>query len=143
MRRTIVVAALFALCLGALPAGADDLGGAKTLLCSVRSVSECSQEGPCTGVTPESVSLPLFLKIDLAGKSVMPAKPTEGSRRSEIKSVDRIGGRLILQGSDGGPEEEKRSMGWTASISEETGKLVLSVAGTDVGFVIFGACLAL
>jgi hypothetical protein len=107
------------------------------------SVSECTPEGPCIPVTPESVSLPLFVKIDLAARAVVPARPGESERRSEIKVVERVGGQLILQGAEGGPEEQKVGRGWTASVSEETGKMVLTVSAPDVGFVVFGACLPL
>jgi hypothetical protein len=127
----------------ALPAGAQDFGSSKTLLCSMSSVAECTPEGPCTPVTLESVSLPPFVKIDLAAKAVVPAREGQGDRRSEIKFVERVGGQLILQGAEGGPEEQKVGRGWTASVSEETGKMVLTVSAPDVGFVVFGACLPL
>ena len=142
-RRMGLLLILVAVCLGVSPAAADDFDGSKPLLCSLSSVAECTPEGPCTSTTPESVSLPLFVKIDLAAKAVLPARQTEGGRRSEIKFTERVGGRLILQGAEAGPEEQKRGRGWTATISEETGKLVLSVAAGDVGFIVFGACLPL
>ncbi len=143
MRRLSLIPILLSLCLGGLPAAAADFDGTKPVLCSLYAVTECPQDGPCASVTPESVSLPPFVKIDLAAKTVMPAKAAEVERRSEIRSLERIGGRVILQGADAGPADQKRALGWTASLSEETGKLVLSVAGDDVAFVIFGACLAL
>jgi hypothetical protein len=134
---------LVAVCLGVSPAAADDFDGSKPLLCSLSSVAECTPEGPCTSTTPESVSLPLFVKVDLAAKAIVPARPSEGDRRSEIKVIEHVGGRLILQGAEGGPEEQKTGRGWTASVSEETGKMVLTVSAPDVGFVVFGACLPL
>jgi len=142
-RRMGLILILFAVCLGALPAAADDFDGSKPLLCSMFSVVECTPEGQCSNVTPESVSLPLFVKIDPAAKTVRPARQTEDNRSSEIKFVARVGGRLVLQGAEGGPEEQKRGRGWTASVSEETGRFVLTVSAEDVAFVVFGACLAL
>lgn len=131
------------LCLGAATASAGSPDGSRPVLCAFQSVLECAPGAPCTPVTLESVSLPSFIRVDLAAKTIEPARPTDAKRRGEIKAVEKVGGRWILHGVDGGPEAERRSLGWTASISEETGKLVLSVAADDVGFVVFGACLPL
>jgi hypothetical protein len=40
---------------------------------------------------------------------------------------------LILQGVENGK-------GWTLSINETTGKMVLTVSGDEEGFVAFGVC---
>jgi hypothetical protein len=31
-------------------------------------------------------------------------------------------------------------VGWSLAIAEDTGKMVLTASGDDVGFVVFGAC---
>lgn len=53
-----------------------------------------------------------------------------------IKNFARIDGGIIMQGV-------QADCGWTIRISEETGKMSASVAGGQVGFILFGACTAL
>jgi hypothetical protein len=123
-----------------LAALAGDFDGSKPLLCSVISVTEYTSEGGSQVVTPESVALPQFLRVDFDKMSVRPAMEKEGNRSSEIKRMERMGGKLILQGADEGIENVRDSVGWTAAISEETGKVVLTASGEGVAFVVFGAC---
>jgi len=33
------------------------------------------------------------------------------------------------------------SVGWTASVSEETGKMVVTAAGNEVAFIVYGVCM--
>ena len=53
-------------------------------------------------------------------------------------------GKMVLQGYEKEVEEEGRklrdALGWTASIMKDSGQLVISASGNEVGFVIFGAC---
>jgi len=51
-----------------------------------------------------------------------------------IKEQVSMDGMLILQGVENG-------RGWTLSIAEATGKMVLTVSGDEEGFVVFGACI--
>jgi hypothetical protein len=57
-----------------------------------------------------------------------------GGKQTAIKSVARLDGRLILQGSENG-----RS--WTATIAEDSGKIAIAVVDQDHMFAIFGACI--
>ena len=132
---------LFFVCTAGIPAFAGDFDGSKPLLCSVISVMECVPNEGCRGTTVEDVNLPQFLKIDLEKKGVTPAKPIEGRQPTKIRHVERVGGKLILQGADEGIEKVRGGLGWTAAISEDTGKLVLTASGDDVAFVVFGACI--
>ena len=45
-------------------------------------------------------------------------------------------GNIILQGVENG-------RGWSIVISEETGKMSATVAGDEIGFIVFGACTPL
>ena len=124
-------------------AHAGDFDGSKPVLCSVVKVIECTPEGGCREVTPESVAVPQFLSVDLEKKTVSPAGKSEGDRSSSIKRMERIGGKLILQGADEGIQDVRDSVGWTATISEETGRFVLTAAGDQEAFIVYGACLPL
>ena len=126
-----------------LAAPAGDFDGTKPLICSVNTVLECTPEDGCREVAPESVALPHFLKVDFEKKSVRPARDIDGNRNSDIKRMERLGGKLILQGADEGIQEVRDSVGWTASVSEQTGNFVLTASGDEEAFVVYGACIPL
>ena len=124
-------------------APAGDFDGTQPLICSVVKVVECTPEGACREVMPESVAVPRFLSVDFEKKSVMPAGKGDSGRSSRIKRMERIGGKLILQGADEGIQDVRDSVGWTATISEETGRFVLTAAGDQEAFIVYGACIPL
>ena len=53
-----------------------------------------------------------------------------------IGSSTRNEGELLLQGVENG-------RGWSMAITEATGRMVISVAGDEIAFVVFGACTGL
>jgi hypothetical protein len=124
-------------------AHAGDFDGSKPVLCSVIKVIEFTPEDGCREVTPKSVAVPQFLTIDFEKKIVRPAGKVEGDRSSAIKRMERIGGKLILQGADEGIQNMRDSVGWTATVTEETGKFVVTAAGDQEAFIVYGACLPL
>jgi hypothetical protein len=124
-------------------ASAGDFDGSKPLLCSANTVIECTPEDGCREVAPESVALPNFLKVDFEKKRVKAARESDGNRNSDIKRMERLGGKLILQGADEGIQEVRDGVGWTASVSEQTGKFVLTASGDEEAFIVYGACIPL
>ena len=136
------IAVLFLLSL-AISATAEDFDGSKPLLCSVVSVIENTPDNGCSEVAPETVAVPQFFRIDFEKKTVRPAGKSEGDRSSAIKRMERMGGKLILQGADEGIQDVRDSVGWTATISEETGRFVLTASGNEEAFIVYGACLPL
>ena len=137
----LVVFGLCLLCASA--AAAADFDGSRVLVFSVISVIECTPEEGCAQVTAESIALPQFLKIDFKSKRVTPAREAQGARSSEIERMERIDGKLMLQGAEDGIEGVRDGLGWTLAISEDTGKAILTASGEEVAFVVFGACLPL
>lgn len=79
--------------------------------------------------------------IDFKEKTISPLVEGKEDQNTRIKRMESIEGKLILQGAEKGREGIRNVIGWTASISEETGKTVVTISGDDVAFVIFGACL--
>ena len=126
-----------------LAAPAGDFDGTKPVLCAVVKVIECTLENGCLEVTPESVALPSFLKVDFEKKTVTPARGSDGDRSSDIDRLEHVGGLVILQGADEGIQDVRDAVGWTAAISEETGKFVLTASGHEVAFVVDGVCTPL
>jgi len=60
-----------------------------------------------------------------------------------IEPSEVVDGRLILQGAEDGLEGVRDGIGWSLSIDETSGDMVLTGSGADVAFVIFGACTPL
>ena len=79
----------------------------------------------------ESVGLPYFFRVNFQEKKILASR--EGKEETtKIERIERQGGMWILQGVE--------LRGWTITVSESTGKMVLSAAGDDEGFILFGAC---
>lgn len=108
------------------------LDGTTPLLCSVTSMSECDASGQCEKQNPaRHPDFPTFLKINVPGKVITTAAPD--SRKTEIKSVTRLDGRLILNGGENG-------RGWAATIAEDTGRMAAGIVAEDFTLAIFGTC---
>jgi hypothetical protein len=137
----MTILTLVIVCAAAIPVAAGDFDGSKPLLCSVISVMECTRDGGCQGTTAENVALPQFLRIDFQAKIVTAAGPGDGAPPSAIERMERVDGKLVLQGAEDGLEGVRDGVGWTTAISEETGRAILTASGEEVAFVVFGACI--
>ena len=144
MKRYIWIVCVF---LGSIIAastvGAGDFDGTRPLLISVIRVVECTPEGACREVTPASVELPQFMKIDFTKKTIRPAAAGDETPATVIERQEVVDGKLILQGAEDGYEKMRDGLGWTMAISEESGQVVLTASGDQVAFVVFGAALPL
>jgi len=120
-------------------AGAFD--GSVPLLCALKSANECTSTDGCQAIQPEDVGAPDFFLIDVSSKSVQ-GLGVEG-RTSAIRSAVEIDEKLILQGADDGVEGVRDGLGWSASVDQVTGRMILTASGEQVAFVVFGACAAL
>ena len=123
--------------------GAGDFDGTRPLLISVIRVVECTPDGACREVSPASVELPQFLKIDFTKKTIRPAAAGDETPATVIERQEVVDGKLILQGAEDGYEKMRDGLGWTMAISEESGQVVLTASGDQVAFVVFGAALPL
>jgi hypothetical protein len=141
MKRMINVFIVLMLGIG-VPIGAfaGEFDGEKELLCCFTKVMECLEVEGCQERTPEQVNLPQFVDISFAQKLITPSRGGENQRKTEIERMEHIDGKLIIEGAEDGVEGVRDGFGWSMAISEETGRLVGTVSGEGVGFVIFGAC---
>jgi hypothetical protein len=119
---------------------AGNFDGSKPLLCAIIKVVECTAYGDADEVVPENMGMPRFVTIDFNEKIIRPTKESGIKRKSKIERVEHLDGKLILQGAEEGVEGVRDGLGWSIAISEETGKMVLTASGDQVGFVVFGAC---
>jgi hypothetical protein len=138
----MLISAVFVLAAAPLVARGADFDGSRPLLCSINAVTECTANDGCQNTTTENVGMPQFLKVDVQNKTVTPAKPIEGQKPTPIERIERVEGKLILQGAEPGFEKVHDGLGWSAAISEQNGKLIFTASGDEVAFVAFGACLA-
>jgi len=132
---TLRIVVLFFICLAIAPihAIAGDFDGSKPLLGAVIEIYECVANTPCEQVTVEDVDFTYFLHMDFKNKKITGTRADGKPLNSKINDIMSVDGMLILQGVENGK-------GWTLSISETTGKMVLTVSGDEEGFIAFGAC---
>jgi hypothetical protein len=104
-------------------------------------VIECTPDGTCREVSPASIQLPQFLQIDFTNKTIRPAAADDKTPATTIERQEVVDGKLILQGAEDGYEKIRDGLGWTMSISEGTGQVVLTASGEQVAFVVFGASI--
>jgi hypothetical protein len=119
---------------------AEPFDGEKNMLCANQYASECVAGTDCVNVSPASVNLPDFFRINTSEKLIS-ATPESGSTAStSIERVEHLDGKLMLQGADDGIKDVRDGAGWTMSINETTGKMVMTTAGDGFAVVVFGAC---
>jgi len=137
---------LFARCLGVVvvlgmaSSAHAVVDGSEPVICAAADVVECVPGGSCQKVTAESAGMPRFIRVDFAANQVTRAQPNGDDITSEIERSETVDGRLILQGAEDGYKDVRDGIGWSLSIDEESGNMVLTGSGAEVAFVIFGAC---
>ncbi len=129
--------------ISSLTAWAGDFDGSRPLLFSVISAMECTPDNGCRAVTIESMNLPRFLKIDFEKKTIGRTPNRDARPASAIERMERVDGKLILQGAEDGYQSVRDGLGWTIAIAEDTGRVVMTASGDQVAFVVFGARLPL
>jgi hypothetical protein len=136
--RTVVLQPLgvgfvtLALIVGPPVAARAALDGSTPMLCAVSTVMECDAEGKCVRITPDvHPDFPTFLRVNVPQRTIV--EGGRGSRKSEIKTVTRLDGRLILQGGENG-------RGWTATVAEDSGRMSAGIVTDTFAFNLFGAC---
>ena len=111
-----------------------------TILCAIQDIKECAVNEPCIKVTPESVALPDFLSIDLKNK-IVSSVGVSPVATAHIERVERLHGKLIMQGGDASGDNPRGGVGWTMALDETSGKIVASGVGDGFALVLFGSCI--
>lgn len=137
--KTFALAALMGI---AGPASADSFfDGKRPLLCSVHQLFECDAPDACAAVTPEQIGAFSHLDIDFKNKLITRAGE-ESPQKSTIDRVEAgLDGKLIMSGIEDGEAEVRDGAGWTMSIMDPEGTMVLAVAGDGFAVVGLGACV--
>jgi hypothetical protein len=130
--RLLLVLATSALAAPPAPASAAGYDGSTPLLCAINTVMECDSSGECHRHTAaQHPDFPSFLRVNVGQRLITDGQ--QGARKTEIKSVSQIDGRLILHGGENG-------RGWAAAIAHDTGRISAGVVADDFTFALFGAC---
>ena len=131
-----------AVCIFTFPliAQAGSFDGSLNLVCAPQVAIECGPDGKCEQAMAASVNLPNFFQVDFSAKELSAISESENKRTSQIKSMEFLDGKMFLQGADDGIEGVRDGLAWSMSISQDTGRLVVSASGGNEAFVIFGAC---
>ena len=105
-----------------------DFDGSKPLICATAEANDCWAGDSCDRGLPQSVGLPLFMRIDFAQKTI--AGP---NRTTPIVSLIKDDRQLLLQGNEQG-------FGWTIAIDAQDGSMTASLVTDHNAIAVFGAC---
>ena len=119
---------------------AGSFDGSMNLLCAPQLAIECGPDGTCEQAMAASLNLPNFFQIDFSTKKLIAITASENKRTSTIKSMEFLDNKLFLQGVDDGIESVRDGLAWSMAITQDSGRLVVSAAGENEAFVVFGAC---
>ena len=117
-------------------ANGEGLDGSQPLICASMETYDCGPGEDCLRGTAESIDAPQFIRLDFKHKLARATRANGKERTAKIESLTQGEGKLILQGV-------QRGLGWSMTITQENGAMVLTAAGYRVAFVIFGACTPL
>lgn len=126
------VAAVIAAFAGAT-ALADDVSGSESLLCYGLEAARCETGAACEVLQPWQLNMPDFVKLDLRGKRMHTTATSAEQRDTEIESIERHNGSILLQG-----QQDERAFSWL--ITEATGEGTLSIAASGLGLTVFTTC---
>jgi len=114
-------------------AGADNLSGARNLICTALQATFCTAAGDCESGQPWSWNIPQFIQVDLRKKTLSTTPASGENRVTPIRSTERKDGLIILQGAE-------RGRAFSFVIDEMTGVASVAVAREGITVSVFGAC---
>jgi hypothetical protein len=113
-------------------APAGDFDGSKPLICALKDNFECGPDG-CERVTSEAINLPQFLRLNFKDKQITTVREGVQVRTTKMERAENLESSLFVQGLE-------NNLAWSLVIDKAAGKMVMTIAGDQVGFVVFGAC---
>jgi hypothetical protein len=132
--------AMFAI-LSCVPTYAGSFDGTAPLTCGIQTVVECDRDNECYPVTLEMVNLPDFFHVDFAAEQISAAGVRRAGNTTPIERVERLGGRLLLQGGELSDENPNGGIGWSMIVDESSGRMSLSGVALEFALVANGACM--
>jgi hypothetical protein len=117
----------------AASAVADDVTGARGLLCTVLEAQVCVESLGCQPFDSEALNVPRFIRVDTEKRRLSTTAASGENRETIADSLSRDGGQLILQGVEAG-------RAWSLFIHETTGWATFAAAAEGRSVSVFGAC---
>lgn len=114
-------------------ATADDLEGAKALLCAPSQATVCSPADGCETGPLWKWDIPTFILIDLENQMLATTKASGLDRKTPIQNMERVGGEIFIQGTEFG-------RAYSFVINEAAGFASFAVVMTEMTITAFGAC---
>jgi hypothetical protein len=105
-----------------------DFDGSKPLICAPVPAMECYVGEIRKVELPEAFRTPAFMHVDLNQR-----REAGPQRSSAIETITADERQLLMQGIELGHA-------WSLALNYESGKMILTLAGNNVAFVLFGAC---
>lgn len=137
--KSVTIAALLGL--GPTVASASYFDGKSDLLCSVHQLFECDAPNACQAVTPDQIDGFSHLDVDFGSKLITRAG-VDSPQKTGIEVVETgVDGKLIISGIEDGSPDARDGAGWTISIMDPEGTMVMAVAGDGFAVVGLGACV--
>lgn len=122
-----------------LPAAGADVP--KKALCALAEIQQCDSDMKCERVTPEDISAPRFLRIELANRIMKGVGPRMRDRTTKISTLEQRGELIFAQGVDDEMGGERQSVGWTLALDLSDGFMQFIATGPGASFLSTGECL--
>lgn len=136
MKRLWMIA-LGGILLAGLPASAEAQEPAvsdATLLCSAGHLRVCPRGADCELVNHDDYDVPRFLIIDFENRLIVSPDPAHAGLRSEIRRLEHLEDRLVIQGTDNG-------RAFSVIISKLDAEMTGSIVGDGFVLVATGDCI--
>ncbi len=131
--KSMILLMLF-ICFLPITGFAGDFDGSKPLICAVIEEFDCTPGEECLSGTAQRINIPQFLRIDFKEKVITGDRGDGKVLSTTVNNMERVDGKMILQGIQNGKA-------WNMVITEATGKMTVTAADEQVGFVVFGVCI--
>ncbi len=105
-----------------------------TLLCSVGHLRVCPRGEACSTVDHDDYEAPRFLIIDFENRLIVSTDPAQAGRRDQIRWLERLEDRLIIQGTD-------NDRAFSIVISEVDAGMTETTVGDGFALVATGDCI--
>ncbi len=115
------------------PAFAAPFDASQPFLCAAMEMQACIPGGSCDAQTADDIDAPRFLNVSLPDKKITGTRPSGADVDAPIEMIRHSHDLLFLQGS-------QETFSWSMTIGEKDGKMVLTLADSEDGIVVFGAC---
>ena len=132
MRPILLTVALLAL-LPTAPASSDDVTGADQLLCTTVRATECYADGSCLPGNPEEWGSPRFVEVDFKEKMLRTTKASGEDRSTPMKSIEREGDRIFIQGV-------QNSRAFSIVLDQDSGSTSAAIVLEGHLLALFGYC---